>query len=168
MEVFVKKILTAFFTLFCVLAFTSNALCQDTRSITLKDGSLIQGKVLSVSDNVYTLETAFGQVQINGDDITSIAQSTGPTSTASSPALSPDKIQKYQQQVMQDPAIMNDLQALAQDEQMIKMLSDPELMNLLLSGDTERIQSHPKFQELLKDPRVQSLIQKTSQRITIE
>ncbi len=89
----------------------------------------------------------------------------GYAQTGSVPQPSQEQIAEYQQKILSDPKIMNSIQEISQDQDLVNKFLDPEFMNMIMSGDLEKIQDHPQFQELLNDPRIQQLITRAQKNI---
>jgi len=148
----------------CFIFIAYPSFAQDIKTITLDDGSQIKGKILSVSDDLYTVETSFGEMEINGSQIMSIGRDQMAPTTQNPPPDSSTQMKEYQQKIVSDPAIMSDIQTIVQDEEVIKAFSDPDFMKAVMAQDFAAMQNNPKFQKLLQNPRIQDLINKTSQK----
>jgi len=164
-----KKIL---FRFFLIVAAANLALCahaQSAKTITLKDGSVIKGNVLQLTDGIYTLETDnIGKVNVAESEIVSIAaestpalQATGDTASA---ALK-GQAQEIQTNLLSDPSIMAEIQNIMQDPEIRGVLSDPAFMNAIMSYDPKQIQQSEKTQYLLQNPKFQSLMEKIQQKL---
>lgn len=158
-----KKIIS----FFCFMLLVSGLLtgyAQSPQAMTLKDGSTLNGKILKLENQQYTVETSFGDVQIPADDIVRINQ-IEPSQGLSRPQPSEEQMAEYQQKLLSDPKIMNSIQAISQDQDLVDKFLDPEFMNIIMSKDLEKMQDHPQFQELLSDPRIQELIGQAQKNI---
>jgi hypothetical protein len=172
-----KKIslLTLFFGLF-VCGF---AWAEDAQTITLKDGSQIKGNLVGVSNGVYTIHTpTLGDIKVSTSTVTNISSgaavalprtSSGSTlvpSTSSNDDLN-QRIQNAQGKLMNDPDMMREVTAMAQDPELMKLLSDPTLTQAVMSHDVKAIEGNPKAQELMNNPKMKVLLEelrsKTSQ-----
>ena len=146
---------------------------QNLKTITLKDGTKIKGKLVGVQDNTYSIETThFGRINVADSDVESIANTAiQPISTpeaGASPSNSSQPLKEQaaalQQQIMADPEAMSSIQEVASDPKFVEILKDPDLMNALMSHDPQKIQTNPKIQTLLHDPKMQKLMQHMSQK----
>ncbi len=142
-----------------LLGIASPLYAQSAKVITLKDGSVIKGEVLRLEDHAYTIETPnLGKVQIPEADILTI--------TSEQPAAQPSASQfesrtnQMQADILSDPALLSDVQAMMQDQETVAIFSDPKLMEDIMSRDPAKIESNPKVQTLLQNPHMQALIQK--------
>ena len=135
---------------------------ENLKTITLTDGTILKGKLLSFQNGIYTVETTrLGQVRIKDADIASIASgSTAPSAAAISSPQNPGQIQTIQSQLLSDPEIIQDLQTIAQDPQMIELFSDKDFMSAVLSNDPEKIKQHPNSQVMMQNSKFQELLQK--------
>ena len=138
--------------------------------ITLKDGSQIKGELAGVENGVYTVKTPIiGDVHVNAKDVVnisaggSIAHAVLPAANTTTPPPSADmnqQIQAKQQQLMNNPQAMADLQQLMQDPEIVQLLSDPELVRAVTSRDMTAIQGNPKAQALINNPKMRALMEK--------
>src|SRR3989338_5329187 len=164
-----KKI---FSTLFLIIAAANLALCahaQAAKVITLKDGSVIKGNVLQLTDGIYTLETDnLGKVNVAESEIVSIAAESTPalqaTVDTASAALK-GQAQEIQTNLLSDPSIMAEIQNIMQDPEIRGVLSDPAFMNAIMSYDPKQIQQGEKTQYLLQNPKFRSLMEKIRQKL---
>jgi len=150
---------------------------QSIKVIKLKDGSVLKGKVLQLKDNVYTLETSnLGRVKIPESNILSIS-TLGAISSSSEQASGTSEAQKaelkkkagqVQSAILADQGLMMEIQNLANDEEIKAMLSDPKLLNDAMSFDPNKIQQNKNVQELMKNPKMQNLINKIQQQIPVK
>jgi len=151
----------------CLAVSTSSA--ESLKVIKLKDGSTLKGNVLALNGGVYTLETEnLGEIEIEESKILSISSPSVATtqseaSTATSNAQKSDlekQVQQIQGTIMSDGDIMMDLKTLVEDEEIRKLLSDPNLMRDVTSYDQEKIEQNTNVQDLLKNPKIQQLMNK--------
>jgi len=134
--------------------------------ITLKDGSKIKGEVVSLSSGIYTVHSpALGDVKVNASEIVSIAGSTNATQQntpdmgqAQTDTSINQRIKSAQNQLLNDPQMMGELMEIMKDAELEPLLSDPDLVNKVLSNDVKAIESDPKAQELIKNPKMRALM----------
>jgi len=156
-----------------LLGLTSASRAQTTKIITLKDGSVLKGTVVHMKDGTYTLETSnLGRIDIPESNVLSItspktssAQQQLTAGKDSSKAQLQDQVQQIQGNIITDPELMTDLQNMLNDESIKSMLSDPKLMDDVLSYDPERIQQNNNVQRLMQNPKMQNLMNKVHQKI---
>ncbi len=151
-----------------------------TKVITLKDGTVIKGKLLGLENGIYTVEsTHLGTIHLHDDDIASITSGnaaipmTGaiaPQSLGTLPNTMPQvqtplqgQAMGLQQKLLSDPQAMTEIQALAQDPQIMELLSDKDFVNAIMSYDPEKIKNNPKTQMLLDNPKIRSLMNRAAQ-----
>ncbi len=131
----------------------------DDQTITLKDGSTIKGEVTQMANGVYTIKaTSLGTTQINASQVASI--SNAPV-VAAAPVtnVAPDmQMKQIQQNIMSNPAMMADIQQIATDPEVIKLISNPAMLQAVTSRDMEAIKNNPATQELMNNPKIQALI----------
>ena len=135
----------------------------DAATILLRDGSRIQGEVLTLSGGVYSIRSAtLGTVTVPQADVQSISEADAPAAPAAAAAGAPSA-QELQQRIASDPALMAEVNGLQNNPDVQSILNDPEIMNALRSGNLQVIMGNPKLARLASDPAVQSLIGKLAQ-----
>ena len=145
---------------------------QDDKVITLKDGSVLQGKVLQLKDNIYTLETTgLGQVDIPESDVLSISPS--PAVSAAHPPAEEDgqkeqmkdQINKVQGTILADEELMAEIQDIVNDEEVKALLADPKLLEDVMSLDQDKLRQNENVQKLINNPAMQQLMQKIADKM---
>lgn len=154
----------------------SNA--ETTRYISLKDGSVIKGQVVSMADDVYTINTEnLGTIYIGQDQVVSItstpfANPATPTANVNSINIGglgasglggqqvPDNMKKLQMDIMSNPQIMNDIQSLMNNEEIMQVISDENFMNDVMTFDPSKVENSEQMQKLMGNPEMKKLIQK--------
>jgi len=71
--------------------------------------------------------------------------------------LDKNKLQSLQQEMFSDGQIMNLMLSLQNDPVVMKILSDPELMKAITSGNINMLQNNSRIAELMKIPAVQEI-----------
>jgi len=136
------------------------------RSITMKDGTKVQGAIVGIEDGKYIVESpALGKLQLNQNDVVSIISSSGKTVEASSIVGSSREeavvdIQSVQSKIMADPEIMADIQAIASDPEMVALVTDPDFMKAIQSRNMSAVKADPHTAQLMNNPRIKALIEK--------
>jgi hypothetical protein len=165
-----KRVLALFITLTFLSA--ANAFAEGEKVITLKDGTRVNGHVVAIDQGQYVIETgALGQVKVNEDKIISITnpnmpEMANPQSAQSQPANQPTPEQykkemgQMQSQIMANPEIMKEIEALAQDPQILYLLNDPALLQAAQDKNPQAMQANPRVYELMNTPQMQALIKK--------
>lgn len=162
------------FSVFLWLSLTAHAAV--TQTIKLKDGSTLKGSIVGFQNGAYTVTTShLGTVNIPSSDVVRITtEETGETAdsapdkiqTNSAPdqAQVKEKVDAIQQKVTADPKIMSEIQSVAQDKEIIELLKDPNLLGDVLSYDPKRIEDNQKIQTLMKNPKIQNLMNQIQQK----
>ena len=135
-------------------------------TLILHDGSVINGDITTLSNDIYTIETeSLGTVRVRRQDIRTIELS---DDAAPSPAAGaaniemptgPAGLQALQQSLMQNANLFTMVQSLQNDPQVQAVLSDPEVMSAIASGNLELLMSHPKIIALTGNPKVREVIE---------
>lgn len=169
-----KKLIFIALTFACLnLAAAGHA--QNEKFITLTDGSVIKGRVIELKDNTYTIEILpdwEGQpgeqvepLKLPASSVESIA-SVKPV-TEPVPAQSADlkeHVSKMQEKIMADTEIMGQMNQIAGQEEVQKLLSDPKLLDDVMSMDPDKIQNSESVQQLMNNPEVQKLLLEIQQK----
>ncbi len=131
--------------------------------ITLKDGTTIQGKIISFSEGVYTVQSPYvGTLRIKEDSILSINRNIM-AQQEPTPQQLRQEINETQKKLLQNPSLMKDIVNLGQDPQVIQTLSDPQIKKQILQQDWENLKNNPKIKQLMNHPKVREIINKASQ-----
>lgn len=137
-------------------------------TVTLTDGTLIQGEVRSLQDGVYTIESAsVGTLHVRAEQVRSIdanGKSTPPAgvgSLPSEPSSGASALDATKARIAQDPALLAAVLELQSDPDMIAVLADPDIMKAIAAGDYAALVGNPKIVALLKNPKVRAIIDAT-------
>ena len=150
---------------------------ETMKVIKLKDGSVLKGNVLQLSDGVYTFETSnLGEVDIEESDILSITSSELSGSSSGGSITTSDvqkrELQKQVQQIkgtiLADEEILTEIQNMVEDESIKTLLSDPQLLKDVMSFDQQKIEQNTNVQELMDNPKMQELMDKIQQKYSAE
>lgn len=156
--------------LICALALltlSSTPILADTdQIITLKDGSKIKGEVVSLSSGIYSVHSpTLGEIKVNASDIAAIANNTNAPQQSAPDSVQTQndtsinqRIKSAQDQLLNDPQMMGELMEIMKDAELEPLLSDPGLVNKVLSNDIKAIEADPKAQELIKNPKMRALM----------
>jgi hypothetical protein len=148
-----------------LLGLASGVLASPT--IELKDGSRIEGEILSIENGVYTvLSPSIGTVHVAqsnivrivySGDVSNAARSSG-KSSAHDDALTRD-FQQLQMRLAQDPAAMQSIMSLQSDPQIQAILSDPVIIKAIQEGDFMSLLGNAKIQALESNEHLRQLLQ---------
>lgn len=124
----------------------------------LKDGSVIQGEILSYSKGVYTINSdALGAITLPESKIRAI-QPASPAGNETQP--SGPNINQMQQQMMNDPETVQLIQQLQSNPSVQEILQDKELMDAIAKGNLDRVGADPKIKALMQQETVGKIIEK--------
>ena len=159
MDVFVKY---SFLVFLLVWILPIYVFAGDNARLKLKDGSTISGEVLSMQNGQYEIFTnSLGKLKVNASMVLSIEYGVPEMipSQGQSPnnLLDKNKLQSLQQEMFSDGQIMNLMLSLQNDPVVMKILSDPELMKAITSGNINMLQNNSRIAELMKIPAVQEI-----------
>jgi len=151
-----------FFMLFATLLLAQESRAGEVRAIELKDGSVVTGEVVSLTNGKYTIRSgSLGTIQIEESKVLVIRPVGAPA--ASNFGAIPDTaedISTLQNRMMNDKEVMSKIQSLQNDPEFMKILEDPEVMKAVTSGDTAALMANPQFLKLMNNPTVRDIEQK--------
>lgn len=139
--------------------------------ITLKDGTVLKGQLIQVSQNAYIIETQnLGRVSVPVSELLSIT-----TASASTPLTAPAAslgaagglpgFAGFQQELMSDPAFTAEVADLMKDPEILQLLTQPALLQDLMTMDPGQIQGNPAVQRLLENPQFQKIMAKVQEKM---
>jgi hypothetical protein len=127
--------------------------CADGSTLTLRDGTIVSGEIVSLNDGAYVVKSAaLGTLTIKQADVATVTEQ--PTAPAAA------DLHALQEQMAADPATVSAVAALQDDPDVQAILSDPALLAALRDGNLEALLSNPKIARLASDPRVQDITKK--------
>ena len=150
---------SSFFFVLTALSIRCGPVLAET--LELHDGTVIQGEIKSLQDNVYTVETeALGTVRVPKQNVRTI-DSAGRTTTrspASESSPTQPQIEAMQLRMIQDSSLLAMLLSLQNNAEVQAILADPEIMSALASGNFEVLMNHPKILALTDNAKVREII----------
>ncbi|MFA6378183.1 MAG: hypothetical protein WCX16_00170 [Candidatus Omnitrophota bacterium] len=168
----IKRSYTLIFSFIILCLAASHALAQEKRIVALKDGTKIVGEILSFENNVYTVRSSLGTLQIKDEDIVNISAlaldvpaSGLPQQDLSSGNPLDSQIHNMQQQLMTDQNFLSGAKEIAADPEIMQTLNQPEIMQAIVNRDVNALQSNPQFKNLLNNPKILELIQSASDKL---
>ena len=169
-----KSFLTFILFASLIIIFHSLSVADTLQTITLKDGTQLKGKLTSVKDGIYTIQTFnLGTLTVNENQIVSVssqliadqaatASQLVPAQSAQQPQFNKSELavqaQLLQKQFLADPKIMQEIQNLMNDEEVKTILTDPEVMKAVMSYDPNTIAGNEKIKKLMENPKIKSLM----------
>lgn len=154
--------------------FPGAAFSASSNRIELTDGTVIVGKIISLSNGVYKVKTgSLGIISISESSVESIRKEGGARprternnassrQSARSQRQSSDfqsQRRNIQNRLMNDPGAMERIQSLQNDSSMQKILNDPKLMKAINQGDLETLSRNPDIRALMNNPTVRGIIE---------
>jgi hypothetical protein len=134
---------------------SASAYAGEIQRVELSDGSVVKAEVVSMHDGVYTFKSpALGKFSVDAKQIKSISSSSIPTSPAGSGNTN---FKQLQSSLMTNPETKNLIAGLQDDPDMKAVLSDPDIMKAIQSGDYTALANNPKFQKLMNKPAVKQI-----------
>ncbi len=152
--------------LFFISIFCGSVFAGEFRTIELADGSSIYGEIVSFNNGVYTLNTdSLGIIEIDESEIRVIrfksdGLKSGERERPESTSIKPE-IRDLQRSMIGDEEIMNMIFSLQNDPAIQDILSDPEIMNAVKSGDISTLLANPKFMNLLNNINIKEIQKRT-------
>ena len=169
---------------FLFLILSSRFSFAENKTFSLKDGSTVKGTLISFQSGMFTIQTEnLGQLQIKEEDVLSVnaagvvPAAAQPLSAGSNPlgamagmggsgGMSPmlqQQVNNVQGQIMANPELFSMIEQMAQDPELVQIISDPafmqQMMQAVSTNDTERLKNDPKIQKIMSNPSMQKLIE---------
>ena len=145
---------------FLILILSYANVFAEAQEIELKDGSIIAGEVISLSNGVYTIESnSLGSIKIKKSKIRTIRSKSRQSRNGNSspmPVVN-NTVQALQDTIMNQPNLMSMIMALQNDPDIQMALQDSKVMNAVMSGNIDALIGNPAFQRILENPRVQAI-----------
>ena len=153
---------------FVLCLFSAGLYAGEYSEIDLIDGSTIYGEIISFNAGVYTVKSSsLGTLKVAESDIREIrVNSANPKnrdSAGQEKASIDSEIQALQTVMQNDQDIMAIILSLQDDPEFQKIISDPDILNALNSGDITALISNPKFMSLLNNQKIQQIQKKLTQ-----
>jgi hypothetical protein len=142
--------------------FLITAHAGEIKEIVLKDGSIITGEVVSLSNGIYTIKSdILGIIKLEESKVRTIQEKSASSNTnASSSSSTAGEVQSLQQKMMNDKEVMTLVQSLQNDPEFKKLLEDPDFMKAVNAGDVTALTADPRFVKLLNNSTVQEIQKK--------
>ncbi|HWR71711.1 MAG TPA: hypothetical protein VN604_00925 [Nitrospirota bacterium] len=154
-----KSILSIF--LFLLFLATGIAAAAEIREIELKDGTVMVGEVVSLSNGVYTVKTdTLGTITIDETKVRAIRQK------GEAAGFAPDvnaQSRSLQERMLKDREVMSKIESLRSDPDFQKVLNDPAIMKAVNDGDISALTANPEFMKLLQHSTVQDIKKKVGE-----
>ena len=130
--------------------------------ISLNDGSVISGELISINGGIYTIKSpSLGKIKIKSSDIKSIqnqANKINKNTKQQTPAIETNVLQ---QKLLGNEEIMSLIMSLQNDPNIQKALQNPELMKAINSGDITTLMNDPLIKEIMKNSTIQQVKNKS-------
>lgn len=139
----------------------ANVFANDPQQVELKDGSIIAGEVVSLSNGIYTIESdSLGSINIEKSKIRTIHSKSYSSGRNISLPVVNNKVQALQKTIMSQPSLMEMIMALQNDPDIQTALQDSRVMNAVMSGNINALIDNPAFKKILGNPKVQAVSRK--------
>jgi len=150
-----------FVCLLTILSTFIGAVAYADSRIEMLDGSTLNGNVVSYSNGYYVIESAsLGRLEIDESTIRAIEPG-GPARRGSGYG---EQIRSIQQQISGSPVLVEMIMGLQSDPGLQAALSDPQFVQLILSGNLEALKNNPRFLEVLENPSIQAVVEAVKAR----
>jgi len=150
------------FMLFSVLILAQEARAGEVRAIELRDGSVVTGEVVSLTNGKYTIRSnSLGTVLIEESKVRVIRPVAAAAANSGAPSDNrAGDVRALQDRMMNDKEIMSKIESLQNDPEFMKILENPEVMKAVTSGDTAALMANPLFLKLMNNSTVRDIEQK--------
>jgi len=140
--------------------FLGSAQAGEVKEIVLKDGSVVTGEVMSLSNGIYTIKSdILGTIKLEESKVRAIRERSASPSVALSTNSSSTagEAKSLQEKMMSDKEVMSLIQSLQNDPEFKKLMEDPEIMKSVNAGDVAALSADPRFVKLLNNPTVREI-----------
>jgi hypothetical protein len=156
-------------TLGLCLALAAAGPRAEGRAIELRDGSVLIGELVGITNGRYRIRTAMlGEIEVPEADVLAVRpvgeSSPTPVGALSGSADLQGTIAGIQRQIAGDPALMGAVSALQSDPELQAALADPAFVQLVLSGNLTALSADPRFLRLMANPAVQAILSQAAGR----
>lgn len=125
-------------------------------SIVLNDGSRIQGRILSLTDGHYRVQTeSLGVISLRQSEVQNI--SSGVATDSNTAGSSDIPVGSLQSNIVNNAGLMSSVMSLQNDPDMQAVLADPEVMRLVQAMDFAALANHPKIKKLMSNPQIKNI-----------
>ena len=168
--------LRSIFTLL-LLFFATASWAAEFKTFSLRDGSTLSGELIGLEGGRYLVRTpSLGEVALAVDQVLAINPAqrgggggsgggSGSSGGFSLNGLTLDSsidlgalLQQTQQRIQGDPALLQQVQALAHDPELAALANDPAFVQKILSGNLDALRSDPRVERLMYHPELQRLV----------
>ena len=149
-------------TTLAISLFLGTTQAGEIKEITLKDGSIITGEVVSLINGIYTVKSdILGIIKFEESKVRAIQekQFSGNTSALTNSSTAGD-VQSLQQKMLNDKEVMSLIASLKDDPEFKKLMEDPTFMKAVNAGDVATLSADPRFVKLLNNSTVQEIQKK--------
>jgi hypothetical protein len=142
--------------LFCLFV-ALPVVAAGARVVELYDGSTITGRIVSLDNGVYTIESnSLGRLRLDAAKIRAI-RAPGYGGGERGRTAGGMELGALQNRMVGNPTVMGQIMALQNDPQILELLADPEIVRAVQSGDLDALSRNPKFLELMQNSRVRAI-----------
>lgn len=154
-----KRFLLCFAVVLSLIAGIARA--GELREIELRDGSVINGEVVSLNNGIYTVKSdMLGMVKVEESKVKVIRQASPPPEPVAAQNITSNETISLQHRMMSDQEIMGMIQSLQDDPAFKKLLEDPEMLKAVSAGDVAALAANSNFMKLLDNPTVKEIHRK--------
>lgn len=134
------------------------------RVVKLKDGTVVQGEVLSKEGDVYKIATkTLGVISVKDIDIASIGEG---QSVYQEPQGIPN-VEEIKQGIVGNAQVIALAESLALDPKVVEMFEDPALKAAIARQDMDYLQNNEKFMELVRSPEMEKIFKDLTDEATV-
>jgi hypothetical protein len=135
-----------------------NVLANEAQQIELKDGSIISGEIVSLSNGIYTIDSnSLGNIKIEKSKVRTIHSKSYSRNSSILPTTVNNTVQTLQNTIMRQPDLIEMIMTLQNDPDIQMALQDSKVMSAVMSGNINALIDNPAFQKILENPRVQAI-----------
>lgn len=151
-----------------LLIFSQTVSAESLKNFYLTNGTVISGELISYSGSTYTIRLPDQPeaMTIPESYIQRIESNTGAVTPAPTATTKTPNIVEFQNTILSDPSLMQEILSLLDDQEIMNALSDPELMDAAMSQDLDAIGRNPAIGKMMENPKFLLLLKKIQSRIS--
>lgn len=156
----------------CVFVIVNSAFCAQKKEILLQDNTIIYGEVIGLENGIYKIKTQdMGLLTVSEEKVMSIKNKPAgnnivnqdinnlqftPKNPADPKAVEAG-VDALKNKMQSDPATMSSIADLQNDPEFMALITDPEIMSAVNSGDINALNSNPKFIKVMNNSKIRQI-----------
>lgn len=136
----------------------------ETASIHLHDGTTVRGEVVGLKGGSYQIQSSsLGTLNIPQSKIKLVEFNAGASASSAAPAPASTAgadaatLANITSRLQNSPALLGDIQSLANDPAIMAIVKDPEIQRLIAAGDYTALMNNAKMRRLMSNSKIRGI-----------